>query len=236
MPRAPPPATNGSAGARLALSGGHENRRSSATSGQAALSARAKGVCPGAPACLGTELPREEGLEASPPALEEPWAVGLTGKEVDTSPGGSGEKAMGSALWMASPEERQACAGVSASGPKSSPASRCYLALTVGPQGPERSEAERSCSCAPLGAEPHPLRCLHHLGFYASFGSEWAGSLRTRLGLQRREHVPCGSAAAPGAAAPVSFPSSCVSQALSLRSHQTRGCSDGSGERFPSRY
>lgn len=55
-------------------------------------------------------------------------------------PGGSSwEKAVGSAPWMASPEERQACPGVTASRPKSSPASHRDLlpwALTVGPQRP----------------------------------------------------------------------------------------------------
>ena len=234
------PPQNGSAGARLALSGGHENRHSSTSSGQATLSARAKGVLPGAPACLGTELPREEGLEASPPALEEHWAVGFTGKEVDTSPGSSSwEKAMGSALWMASPEERQACAGASASGPKSSPASRRYLlplALTVGPQGPERSGAER----VPAAARPwgqSRTRCTVCTIWAFMHPSVPSGPGARGPGWVCREGNTC-PLALPLLLGPLLLSlsllsPSCVSQALSLRSHQIRGSSDGSGGAFP---
>lgn len=119
---------------------------------------------------------------------------------------------MGSAPWMASPEDRQACAGVSASGPKSSPSSRLLpllaaFGLDSRSPGP-RAEPSACLQLHAQGAEPHPPCCLHRRAFYGSLGSEWAGRLRTQLGLQRREHAPSGSAAAPGTASRVS--SCCV--------------------------
>lgn len=145
----------------------------------------------------------------------------------------------GFCAWVALPEERQACPGVSASGPESSPASHRDLlpwALTVGPQGPERAERVPAAA-RPWGQSPTRCACAPS-SLYGPLGSgKWAGSPRTRLGLQRRNTRPLALPLLLGmlllSLSLLSPPFFLCPLVLSLRSHQTQGFSDGFGERFP---
>lgn len=157
-------------------------------------------------------------------------------------PGGSSwEKAVGSAPWVASPEERQACPGVSASGPESSPASHRDLlpwALTVGPQGPERAER------VPAATRPWGQSCTHCA--VCTVGACMDPSVPSGPGARGPGWV-CREGNTRPLALPLLLGMLLLSLSLlspfflcplvlSLRSHQTQGFSDGFGERFPSRY
>ena len=150
---------------------------------------------------------------------------------------------MGSAPWMASPEDRQACAGVSASGHKSSPSSRlppllAAFGLDSWSPGPR---AKRS-ACLHLHAHggraapavlSAPSRLLwipwFRMGRSPADPAASAGKGTCALWLCRCSwgRFPCLSCCC--------VLSSCVSQLPSLMSHQTRCCSGGFGKRFPFR-